>query len=523
MGTKKTIILACLVLLVALGVRLYSLDTTAINADEPRWQGRICEFYDALARGDLVATQVTSHPGVTTMWLGGLGKLLAGFPPGDFSNGEQLFWTIHKATVIPLAIVNSLVVLVLFLLLRKVWGEGEAFAAAVFLGLDPFHIAHSRVLHLDALLSSFMLLSAVALLVFVKKKNYWYMVLSGVFASLALLTKQTALYLVPFTFLVLGLEWVFHHRKFDYLWSHFAKPLFLWGVVIGLSYALFNPAFWGNPVHALRNIYDYFKTDIYRSITTSHPGTAYYLGEVQPNEGVFYYPLVLLFKSTPFSFIFGTVGIFLTVRNILRKRIGADFYIFCYFLFFTLQMTMAFKNGDRYFLPALVSFDLLAGYALVKYLKNITMIFAGKFKRFWAYGFVFLVLLFAHVFMYKQAGFHYLAMYNPLFGGASTAKKFIKLGWGEGLGEAARYLNSKPNAENLGVISFYDSAFALAFIGNTYEFDAASLPVSDYFVFYIGQVQRHRDSQYLEKFFDPARAEYTVKLNGVSYVWVIKE
>ena len=45
--------------------------------DESLWLGRATNFMDALAAGDWAATAQSYHPGVMTMWLGGLGIRLA--------------------------------------------------------------------------------------------------------------------------------------------------------------------------------------------------------------------------------------------------------------------------------------------------------------------------------------------------------------------------------------------------------------------------------------------------------------
>src|SRR5690349_9356916 len=44
-----------------------------VTQDEDNWVDRASTFRAAIARGDWAATYRTGHPGVTTMWLAGLG------------------------------------------------------------------------------------------------------------------------------------------------------------------------------------------------------------------------------------------------------------------------------------------------------------------------------------------------------------------------------------------------------------------------------------------------------------------
>ena len=88
-------------------------------------------------------------------------------------------------------------------LTRRLFGAKIALVAAVLIALDPFHIALSRVIHHDALSTTFMTLSALCALI------YWgegagrkWLVLSGLLAGFGFLSKSPALYLMPFIALV---------------------------------------------------------------------------------------------------------------------------------------------------------------------------------------------------------------------------------------------------------------------------------------------------------------------------------
>ena len=89
-----------------------------------------------------------------------------------------------------------------------------------------------------------------------------------------------------------------------------------------------------------------------------------------------------------------------------------------------------------------------------------------------------------------------MAYYNPLLGGGPKAPTVMLIGWGEGLDEAAAYLNTKPNAAQLHVASWYSQGgFSYFFKGEKVDELNYNSPDSvsrwldtDYFVTYIQQV-----------------------------------
>ncbi len=64
----------------------------------------------------------------------------------------------------------------------------------------------------------------------------------------------------------------------------------------------------------------------------------------------------------------------------------------------------------------------------------------------------------------------YLTAYNPLLGGMGTARQVMLVGWGEGLAEAARFLDEQPEAQNLRVAAWYGhNVFGPFFAGQSYD------------------------------------------------------
>src|SRR5689334_10473406 len=134
--------------------------------DEPyHWIMRVRLFSESIRAHEWAATDITGHPGVTTMWLGALGRWL-GMRMGVRDLGGVGAGATYLASLrLPLAVVNGLAVPAGYLALRRLARPNTALLAGLLWATSPYLVAHGRLLHLDALLTSFMTLSVLLLLV----------------------------------------------------------------------------------------------------------------------------------------------------------------------------------------------------------------------------------------------------------------------------------------------------------------------------------------------------------------------
>jgi hypothetical protein len=117
---------------------------------------------------------------------------------------------------------------------------------------------------------------------------------------------------------------------------------------------------------------------------------------------------------------------------------------------------------------------------------------------------------------------YYFSYYNPLVGGSTKAPQVMMIGWGEGLDQAARYLNTKPDFDKLRVASWYsDGPFSYFFEGTTiqqdFPADPAEMVKADYIVLYIHQWQRQLPSQEFLNFFEAMTPEKVIDIDGLEY------
>ena len=181
----KSRILLPILFVVALLPRLLALGQY-ITPDELNWVHRSVIFHQALGRGEWAATLTTGHPGVLTTWLGALGiQLQLWVRPSDTAVYD---WITHLAWLAPEntaafpqlatflsagrvaeAIANSLGLVVIFGLGRRLVGDWLAAVAVLLLALDPFVAGLSDLLHVDGLMTTFTTVSLLALaIVFTK-------------------------------------------------------------------------------------------------------------------------------------------------------------------------------------------------------------------------------------------------------------------------------------------------------------------------------------------------------------------
>ena len=126
---------------------------------------------------------------------------------------------------------------------------------------------------------------------------------------------------------------------------------------------------------------------------------------------------------------------------------------------------------------------------------------------------------------------YFFSYYNPLLGGSQRAVEVMQIGWGEGLDQAARYINDKPNSDKIRVMAWY-AAGPFSYFSKS---QVSPLDVdhpwsaddwdqfnrSNYVVVYIHEWQRNLPAEVLDRLRGSA-PEYSVWIDGVEYVRVYK-
>jgi 4-amino-4-deoxy-L-arabinose transferase-like glycosyltransferase len=517
-----------------------------VTWDEPKWVNRSLRFAKALEEGELKKTFQVGHPGVTTMWLAGLGMtaycqvappacagvpLLSAGTSGIYASEAALKTLpgVLPAARLPIALAVAAAVVALFLLARRIVDPRAALAGAVLIAVDPFFIAHSRVVQLDALTATFMCLSLLALLVGLALPRRRFVAASAVCAGLAVLSKSSALFIGPFAGLVV-LAWALRApppRRAA--WVLALGTYAAWVAVVAATAFAFWPALWVNARETLRQVLEMGSG----YAQAPHENQSFFLGRVVDDPGPAFYPVAVAFRLTPLTTVgllaLALGGLGLAIWAARRRRWAvtrqgwAVLAMAAYVVLFAAFMTVGAKKFDRYLLSVFPVLDLLAAVGLVWSAARAGDCLAAR-RRSLALAPMATVAVLVTAQALAVLAYHpeYLAYYNPLLGGGARAATTVLVGWGEGMDLVADYLNRQPDAANRTAVAWVEPGFTPLFRGHTMDFQSfTSLAQPDYVVFYVSDVQR-RLHQSAHAVFDPLEPELVVRLHGIEYARVYR-
>ena len=524
--------------LVALAIwlpRAFTLDKF-VATDEVVWLWRSANFYYALGQRDFDATYMTKSPGVVTMWVETAAFLLdfpeyRGFGQGML-NKYALFEALSKSKGVEphdilvtsrklTVILNTFLLAISFLYARKLFGDLPSLAGFLLIAFDPFHSGITRMAHLDGPMGNFAFLSLLAFLRYIYDgRRIRDLLISAAAGGFAILAKIPGFILVPTVGLIAILDFWGRRQEVIMLagsrarawFGGLIKPLMLWGVVVLVTMFVFFPAMWANPLATLKRL-TFSPLQVADNLVVKTPTTDREQTEDQfeipakisnrPIEYLFRYPHKYLWRTSPVILI-GLVLAFLAYRfkvtpfseTHARKAVLG---LLLFVLLFTILMTIPPKTSEKYYLPVYTVFDLIAGlgwYAMADWARR----FAPARIRAIFPGVVLASVVLVQASLSLRTFPYYVTYFNPLLGGNRKANQVLTIGSGEGLDLAADYLNQKPDANQLKVMSWYG-------IGPfSYYFDGESIPLygarswdsdmiarlqqTDYLVTYANQWQR---------------------------------
>ena len=545
-----------LLFIVALLPRVMGLNVF-LTPDERRWLGRSVEFFIALMEGIWAGTLRRGHPGVTTMWTAVAG-LISKYLSGAWSEGvsvsrpslseflqgvptDMVSLDYLAATRLPTALLTSAFVVVLYFLVGKLLGRRVALLSAILVALDPFYLAHCRLLHHDALVTTFMTLSLLSFLVYVSQKQVSvYLALSGLSAGLAFLSKATSLFLVPLMALLTWMAYVAQGAVSPQSrWQEGRRwlgRLLTWGLIAGLTFVALWPAMWVEPAKALAEVWEKSTS---AAATDVHTQGDFFLGRPTLDAKVLFYPVTFLFRTTPLSLVGTAMAIYFLVRRyrpspeseIRDSRFNRNLIsLLLYMFLFAIFMSLGGIKYDRYLLPIYLTLEIVAAEGICRLAQEAKLKTSIWNRRTFELNTKTLSILV----LVLQAGFvlphypYFLTYYNPALGGGWLAPRVMLIGWGEGLDRAAHYLNSRDDVVKAQTATWYDSEFAPFYLGETLplrELDAGNvIPwlLSDYVVSYIPQVQSNAPDEATVRYFCSLEPEHIIHLKGIDYAWIYR-
>lgn len=511
--------------LVALLLRVLDLGIFLSHDEANFWIRRSYTFLNELTSGDYAQTAISTHPGVITMWLGSLGIMLL-----DWLSDSGLLQNYQTSVTLglirlPVALMHVAGILVSYGMLRRLLPATVAALAALLWATDPFFIAYSRVLHVDALAGTFATPSLLAACL------YWHhtrhpgrLVLSGVCAGLAIMSKSPALLLVPMAGLIaLADMWRQRHQAGWFRQGTLA--LIGWGAACGLTMVALWPAVWANPAAVIEQL----RVGVVVEGAQPHQLGNFYLGEANEAPGWTFYLVSTAMRLTPWAML----GLLLLPPAWWRFPAPAparrDLAVLaCFFVLFVLAMSFFPKRFNRYLIPAWPPVNILAAAGLVwgalatggllRRILRAGAVLAQRTTALLLSGVTLVAVI--NAFWWHPYSMTY---FNQALGGAKAGAYAFQIGWGEGFNLVADWLNAQPDITGVATIS------RMVEVLNPYMKEGAQAspargpdPLQDagYIVVYVRSVQEGPPSPPFDQFYRQAIPAHTVRIHGVEYAWI---
>lgn len=351
------------------------------NLDEIIWHTRSRIFWDKVTMFDFSGLIQSAQPGIMVYWFTGFMMKLVDFNfsyinyliskkeavGGDYNDivnaNDQLVYAIYERISFlfnfPLFVLTVVFFIAFYYLVKRIgFNRITASFALFFLVSNIFFIYWTTPS--DKMLDIFMTLSFLTFIVYLKEMGTRkYLVYSAVFGSWAVLSKISALFIIPF-FLFADL---YHIRPIDKKRILvIAKDAAIWIFVFSIVSIIFLPTLFTHPVE----VYDLiFNTDgnIYE---TKYAITDYVLRLPEYFSSMF---IIFGSSMSPGIIIYLAAFAYLVFRKKFKSSLDLSprkeaYLIGAYVILFMLEVTVLSKNHDiRFMSPVLVMMNVLVGMA----------------------------------------------------------------------------------------------------------------------------------------------------------------
>lgn len=412
-------------------VSIPGLYVDVINPDSINWHVRSNSFVNGLLSGDFDKTYQTYHPGVTLMWLTGpVLKAVDGYyvSKGFQSYDRSLFLNLDFAAKITLVTSATILFIVALDLLKNIVSKKFLILFSTLMIFEPYFLGQRRLYHLDYLMASLLLVSFISFFkYFYHSHSRKYFVLGVGMFTAAILTKTTALILLPIPLIMLLAGKIKLKEK--------ALHFFVFLVLLAVFVFIMFPALWRNPAWAVPYYYQKLSIGVYtigyegkKDVGTGGELENSITEKVFGQRPVEYYLKVLLFDLTPVAvFLLLISVVYLTVfsasafvRYLVSKlkkdsdevtickenilSVWMPLLAFAVGAGFIIALTLSNKKIDRYAAVCLPFIFIIISYALSKFNKT-----------------AFIILLFAYLLSIVPAYSRYYPYFysysNPFMGG----------------------------------------------------------------------------------------------------------
>lgn len=372
------------------------------NLDELLWQTRSRVFWDKILSFDFSGLIQSAQPGITVYWFTGFMMKLINFDfgyanylveinearGGNFNdvmntNDPAVFAVYEKVSFLfnlPLFVLMIVFFVSFYYLVKKIgYGRIVASFSLFFLVSNMFFIYWNTPS--DKMLNIFMTLSFLTFLVYLREKaENKYLYLSAILGSLAVLSKISAFFIIPFyIFIYVYYAWPLDGKK---VWQ-ISKDVFVWGMIFIAVSVIFLPSIITNPQEATNLI---FKTD--GNVYETSYGAQSYIMKIPEYLG----PMFMIIGSSMSPGLIIYLALFAALFFCKKHRKNIDlspkketYAIFAYIILFMLEVIVVSINHDiRFMSPAFVMLNVIVGIAFYNVMEALRKKLKLGIKNYYA-------------------------------------------------------------------------------------------------------------------------------------------
>jgi hypothetical protein len=530
-----------------------------VTTDEPTWLRNGGNFYYALGQRDFQKTysSIYIHPGITTDEIVA-SVFLVVFPeyrgvgtyfPGDaeqekflLQHGIRPLNILAYARSLQLGII-LISLIILFYLLRRLIGTEFAFICIFLISYDPCYLGNARLLNHEAMMSIFMLLSVLFWGVYLfKDGKAIFLILSGAFAAIAILSKSPAIFLFPFALVILGIrtiiDWRARKKRLIKLLGIASLKFLCWSGILNFVHMALWPARWVEPLGTLKSLFlDTLRLSTLQPFPVGAQEASHF-----PWVNVKYISWelsMLVWKTTPVIWI-GVILAFVLSSYHIKNWKNNKFLYLIFLLSGLVALGFFFVYGAgllkessvriHYLLSVYLCLDVIAaiGWFLAVVWLDARLLRGRAYIRY----VLFIIILLSQMISSLSFYPYYYTYYNPIQEALQPGMQHPRDNYSEVLEQAAVYLSKKPGADQLRVLSWFATGpFSYYFPGIADSIIPSAgddqdvlehLREYDYLVIYYDRQLRKNDPPHLLAALKAAVPEHVIWYHGVEYVRIYK-
>lgn len=376
------------------------------------------------------------------------------FMGANFDNYHNIFIT-GRFAILLLSILLGIFV---YIWSSKLYGRISGLASLTLYVFSPNIIAHSGLVTTDLGVSAFSLMAVYFYWKFNREQFLKYLLLSGIFLGAALLSKFSALVMIPIFIILAALEGINENGRFEKEPLVFLIPIFLIAVLeINLAYyfkGCFLPlsdfAFKSGLLSNLAAKAEWLPSLVpanYLSALdsqladTGRGAVSYLLGNFSKGNWLSYFPIAFLVKVPLGITALIIIALVLTVRekNIMGfLKHEAFLVVTAVFIFVFVTVTNKKQFGFRFLLPVLPFLFIWVG--------KVFESGPAEGKRKFRLSYLAAPLLLWSVFSSALVYPNYLAYFNEIAGGHNNGYKWLidsNIDWGQDLPALKDHMDEK--------------------------------------------------------------------------------